>query len=77
MVSAKDITLGGVKNLNSDQKDTIDKVLAHYGDWEPYELREQTHSEDPWRLARGDTPAGAPCSNEITQESMGEYYGNL
>lgn len=77
MVTANDIVSGNANNLDADQMDTIDKVLGHYGDWEPYELREQTHSEDPWRIARGDTPPGAPCTNEITRDSMGEYYGNL
>lgn len=77
MVTADDILLGASNRLNSDQKDTIDRVLGHYGDWEPYELREQTHNEDPWKTARGNTPQGEPCSTEITHASMGEYYGNL
>jgi len=63
--------------LTDDEKDTIKKVLEHYGDWEPYELREQTHSEDPWRNARGGIPEDAPYSSLISKESMGEYYGSL
>ena len=63
--------------LSYGQRETIDKVLEHYGDWEPYELREQTHSEKPWQDARGTTPEGAPCNTVITLDSMGDYYGGL
>ena len=76
-VTEEQIPNGDIDHLSPDQKDTIDRVLEHYGDWEPYELREQTHSEQPWKMARGSTPEGEPCSVVITQESMGEYYGNL
>ena len=44
---------------------------------EPYDLRELTHSEDPWKNARGNLPEGAKCTAEITLDSMGEYYGSL
>mgnify|MGYP001624036590 CR=1 FL=1 len=64
-------------DLTEDQIDTIDHVLEHYGACEPYELREQTHSEDPWILARGDLPDDVPCNSIISKESMGNYYGGL
>lgn len=76
-ISFEELAIGDVNNLTFDQKDTIDRVLDHYGDWDPYELREQTHSEDPWRNARKGIQDGVPCTNEITRASMGEYYGNL
>lgn len=63
--------------LTEDEIDTIDRVIKHYGAKEPYELREMTHSEDPWKKARSNIPEGDACSNEITQDSMGEYYGSL
>lgn len=63
--------------LTADEKDTVDKVLEHYGDWEPYKLREQTHEEEPWKAARGDLPADAHCENVISKDSMGLYYGAL
>jgi uncharacterized phage-associated protein len=77
MVSSGDFSSGNSDKLSSDQKDTIDRVLEHYGKWEPYELREQTHSEAPWKNARNGIPDDVSCHNEITHESMGEYYGNL
>lgn len=63
--------------LTEDQKDTIDKVLEFYGNKEPFELRESTHQEAPWKNARGDCPEGERCNAIITKESMGEYYGSL
>jgi len=63
--------------LNHDQVETIDNVLGEYGEMEPYELREQTHMEKPWKDARGDLPDGARGHGKITKEAMGEYYGSL
>lgn len=76
-VGEKDINKGDSNNLSSDQKETIDIVLADYGNMEPYALRELSHSEDPWKNARGNIPDGAPCNNVITKDAMGEYYGGL
>lgn len=64
-------------NLTDDERDSINVVIKDYGNLEPYELRELTHQEDPWRIARGDIPEDARSNNVITKESMGEYYGNL
>lgn len=63
--------------LADDEKETIDTVLASYGDMEPYELRAQTHAEDPWKNARGNLDDMASCTNVITKNAMGEYYGSL
>ena len=68
---------GDSQNLDEDQKDTIDRVLGHYGSWDPYQLREQTHTEAPWKSARGDIPDYVSSDSPITIESMGEYYGAL
>ena len=76
MISAREIS-GDPSQLSADEIDTIDRVLSHYGSMEPYELREQSHSETPWIDARGGLPDGDPCSVVISKESMGEYYGSL
>ena len=77
VVCPEDIPDGVSSSLSIDQIDTIDHVLEHYGDWEPFALREQTHGEKPWKDARGDLPEGSPSSVIITKDSMGEYYGAL
>ena len=75
-VSASDET-GGDGDLSADQKDTIDKVLEHYGSHDAQWLSQLTHMEDPWIKARKGVPLGAGCSNVITKESMALYYGGL
>ena len=76
MISAEDLQ-GEPSNMNDDERDSVDVVLKDYGDRPPYELREQSHFEKPWKSARGDLPDDVPCKNVITLESMGSYYGSL
>lgn len=68
---------GKPESLDADERDSIDVVIKDYGKLEPYELRELTHQEDPWKIARGDLPEDARCNAVITKDSMGEYYGAL
>lgn len=77
LVGADDLGKGSSDNLSADEKETIDIVIRDYGEMEPYELRELTHSESPWIEARGGVPEGEPCSTVITKDSIGEYYGGL
>lgn len=63
--------------FTAEQKETMDKVLDYYGDKEPFWLSNLTHQEAPWKLARANVPNGARCNNEITKESMQEYYGGI
>ena len=75
-VNASDET-GGTGDLSDNQKDTIDKVLEHYGGHNAQWLSQLTHMEDPWIKAREGVPSGTGCSNVITKESMAVYYGGL
>ena len=71
-------TVGGnPEALDTVAAETINAVLEFYGDKSSQWLSDLTHSEDPWRLARGDLPPGARGSAEITLVSMAEYYGSL
>lgn len=77
VVDYDDLSVGNIDNINSDEQDTINVVLDNYGNMEPYDLREQTHREQPWIIARNGTPDGARCTNIIDKDLMGEYYGSL
>ena len=77
IIDFDDIASGDQDALTAEEKESVDIVLQHYSSWEPYELKEQTHYEDPWKLARGGLPENAHCQNVITPESMGIYYGGL
>ena len=63
--------------LTNDERETVDAVLDYYGGRPGYELRELTHLEDPWNVAREGVPLMEPCENEITHEMMRLYYGSL
>lgn len=77
VISEDELEYGNPDNLTEEQKNDIDIVLRDYGDMEPYDLRELSHSEDPWKNARGALPEGARGDTIITKDSMGEYYGSL
>lgn len=68
---------GNIDNLTPNEKETIDIVLNDYGNMTPYDLREQTHQEMPWKNARQGIPEGTSSNVTITKESMGAYYGSL
>ena len=63
--------------FTADQIETMDKVIAFYGDKTPHWLSELTHKERPWKEARRGVQPGYPSHNVITKESMQEYYGGL
>lgn len=77
LISEEQLPEGNKDNLSDDEIESVDIILDSYGEKEPYELREMTHLEKPWQIARGGLPENAICQNEITLDSMAEYYGSL
>ena len=72
-----DIAKGTPEALTEDEKDTVNVVLRDYGRMSPYELRELSHSEEPYKRARAGLPDGAYSDVAISKSSMGNYYGSL
>jgi uncharacterized phage-associated protein len=68
---------GNPEALDATARETIDAVLAAYGDKTSQWLSDLSHEEAPWRDARGDTPPGDRCTNVITHAAMAEYYSSL
>ena len=64
-------------SLTENQKETIDIVLSSYGDKSSQWLSDQTHAEDPWKIARAGLPEGYRGDSQITLESMAEYYSSI
>lgn len=64
-------------HLSQDEVETVEAIVRDYGALDPHELSAMTHSETPWREARGDLPPDSPCAREITHESMYAYYSAL
>lgn len=63
--------------LNANQRDTLNKVLEYYGDLTSSELVQLSHSEAPWKYARGDLAPLAPSSSIISKVSIANYYSGL
>jgi len=57
--------------------ETIDAVLEFYADRDRQWLYDLTHSEQPWREARGSVLPGDPCERAISHQSMATYYASL
>ena len=72
-----EINDGDSSKLEGYQKETVDKIVDFYGQYTSKQLSDMTHMEEPWKIARGDTPDGDRSSNEITLGSMPDYYGKL
>ncbi|SRR6266481_913543 len=69
--------LGNYSTLKPAQRDTVDAVLEAYGEKTAQWLIQLTHREKPWLDARIGLAPGDPGDQEITHESMAEYYSGL
>lgn len=77
-VGMQNLPQGNTNALDAEQRETIDAVLAFYGDKTAQWLSDLTHQEHPWRLARAGLPADDNSkSPEVTLASLQEYYGSL
>ena len=63
--------------LTPAERDTVDAVLAFYGDKTSQWLSDLTHGEEPWKLARVGLSPGERGNAEITLDSMLAYYSGL
>ncbi|GGJ72828.1 Panacea domain-containing protein [Glutamicibacter ardleyensis] len=70
-------THGDPSALSSDEVDTIDAVLEHYGKLTGQQLSDLTHSERPWLEAREGLPVGASSQKEVSTDSMQDFFSAL
>lgn len=68
---------GDPSHLTAEEAATVDLVLEDYGGLTGRQLSFLTHSEDPWKDARGDLPPTARSSAEITPEALAAYYSTV
>lgn len=68
---------GNIDALDDTAKETIDAVLATYGDKTSQWLSNLTHQEDPWRDARVGLGPTDKSSRVISHAAMAEYYDSL
>lgn len=60
--------------LDSEAREVVDSILDFYGHMSASDLVRLSHSEDPWKDARGDLPKEARSEGEITVASMRRFY---
>ena len=73
----KDVSEEIVNKIPKDSLAVIDDVLGLYSKYEADYLEYLTHSEEPWQKARNGLEPHISSENEITPESMREFYGKL
>lgn len=60
--------------LADDLRDVVEQVWERYKAYSGYELSDMTHSESPWREARGDADPTAPGVKEIAHEALAREF---
>jgi len=72
--TVSDWPVGDPSRLTQPQVSTIEWVATEYGAFTAIELSRMTHSELPWRAARGSLPESAPSSVRLSGEMTKAYY---
>ena len=62
------------KSITNEQKELIENVLEEYSDHSAYYLENLTHSERPWKEARGTCGASDRCETHISKDTMKEFF---
>lgn len=76
-IDAADLLAGDPARLTDDQIETIEAVLAAYGELSGRELSDKTHRERPWLEARGELAPGARSRELVSLEVMQDFFGGL
>lgn len=76
-VNSNDFLIGNPNMLSTFQKETVDNVLAYYGNKSAQWLINLTHMEKPWKEARVGLEPMERGNKEITHSAMAEYYSSL
>ncbi|WP_419022950.1 Panacea domain-containing protein [Emergencia sp.] len=65
------------RELPNEVKRFIDVIYNTYGRYTGNQLENITHSERPWKEARGNLQYWEPSNNIISDDSMQEYYEGI
>lgn len=64
-------------SLEESELKVLDAVFTCYGSLTPGHLRNLSHAEQPWLIARGDLPEHSRCSTPINEGYMRLYYSSF
>lgn len=71
------LSKGDSAQLSKDEKDSIRRVVKFYNRYDGRQLSNLTHAEEPWQLARQGLEKRQRGDEEITLESMADYYSSI
>jgi uncharacterized phage-associated protein len=71
------IAVGNAAMLTKEEVRDIDNVVEFYDRYNGQQLSDITHAEQPWLNGRAGLAANERGQNQITLESITEYYGSL
>lgn len=77
MIAASTLNTGDESKLSTSEMESIDRVLATYGDLSGGQLSDLTHNESPWKLTREDPWALSSDNEEINDALIKDFYSNL
>ncbi len=60
--------------LSDETTEVLEAVYNTYGGFTGDQLESLTHSEEPWKAARGDLKPWETCNTPISCGAMREYY---
>ncbi len=60
--------------LSAEDRSFVESVWEGYKGYSASKLREMTHQERPWRLARGDLGPDDRSDSEISQQEMRQFF---
>ncbi|RKZ51905.1 MAG: hypothetical protein DRR16_14265 [Candidatus Parabeggiatoa sp. nov. 3] len=66
--------INSTPEILTEDENLLSDILNSYGDLSAKHLEELTHSETPWREARGNLPIEMASHNIISQKMMQAYY---
>lgn len=64
---------GHIQNISDADKNFIEVIVSLYAGFTGLQLSELSHKQDPWINAKQNSPS----TNEITLESMQEYFSKF
>lgn len=65
------------KEFSEEELNILEQVREIYMPIDAYGLEKLTHQEEPWQKARGVCEPGDRCMEEIDENLMKSYYGQL
>ena len=68
---------GNATKLRGNERESIEVVLDHYGEYTGQQLSDLTHAEPPWQNARKGLSPRQRGESVITLEALSEYYGSF